>query len=347
MFRKKLRANASASKETFSASDREVFYKKVKESIDGNTLSATDIHLFTQTLLQLWPCGARHRLSSFILLNEKQLDIVGDLIPWNAYIDKENLHSFTGKQLPDTSVTRQIVQQGLGRFYGFERSVDVDALVLEGVIGYRRKDEWLYRGWIELVSPLDPTALVKSDGKFRWMRLPHGGIESIERLSDGKNFAIGTSFIATNFGASFYRKKALFLGLGLGVLQRHFEKDSLITTIEINPAIIEMFRQLYEQNTHEIIQGDFFSFLPNTERLFDTIVVDFFDENDKTLQPINFEQIIRHLEPGGNIFINSQGKSTDFENKVEEVSKAFQMEPNFHSLPHLQQLVQISFKTTK
>jgi hypothetical protein len=67
--------------------------------------------------------------------------------------------------------------------------------------------------------------------------------------------------------------KVLIGGLGLGMIQNRLKNNNRvtsITTVEINPEIIQFLRQYYEIG--EVIQGDFYEYLKNTNVVYDTII---------------------------------------------------------------------------
>ncbi len=321
VFRKKINSRPQIVKTVFSLSERNFFYENVKKDIDFGLLSEKDSGLFRHTLLQIWPCGARGRLSSYILLRENTPNLEADLISWNTTVSNGEVYSFSGQKIAASEESGRIAGEGTGRYYGFKRTSAVDKMLSDGIIQYRRKDHWKYRGWVEYVSPLDPTITVRSDGKFRWLKFPHDGVESVERLSDGHNIAIGASFIERECGQYFTGKKVLAAGLGLGLIQRRFNSLANLISIEKNPAVVDIFRTLYPEEAInlKIEIADIYQYIAQTKEKFDTILFDIYDPENQFMQIANVENAIRCLNPGGTVIINKNVSEQDTQIQLESL----------------------------
>lgn len=344
VFRKKVRAGQPSAVEIFSLRDRREFFTAVSRDIGLNTLSENDEDLFFHTLMQIWPCGARHRLSSYVLMKENAPDVVAKLIPWNTRIADGKLVSIGGKEMPDSEISRQIVEGGIKRTYMFERGPEADRLVVEGILGYRRRDKWRFSGWPVTASGIDPTVKVRTDGISRWMCMGHGGLESIESLEDGSNKTIGGSFIQDLLEKRPAGRKLLFLGLGLGVIQRGLMHQHDIRTVEANPAVIEIFRQLYpsEAARMRIDQGDFFDHLGRDDRVWDGLVLDFYDPDLTVLSEQNVGLMLTRLAPNGAIIINKQGDGDAFKNRLRDAGSRAGLVPEFYELSEGQAVAVLS-----
>lgn len=348
IFRKKVRAKNPSQKSIFSLRDRIEFFSSVAENIRSNELLKDDRDIFFHTLMQIWPCGARHRLTSFILMKEKEKDVVGELITWNTRIDENTVRSISGKPMPISSaITKSILEGGKKRTYRFERSPEVDLFVLEGILGYRRRDDLRFHGWPLLVSTKDPSIVVRSNGVSRWMIQKHGGLESIESIPEGSNRAIGTSFIEGNLWKYLYRKDVLFLGLGLGVLQRGLLGQSQMVTIEHSEAVREIFEALYPEETLQMVIeiDDFFNFLQKTKQTWDSIVVDFYDPLNLVLKEDNFKLLLSHLGGKGVIILNKQGERKALEELLYSVTNVFNIDITINELKFNQTVITLIRKT--
>jgi hypothetical protein len=326
MFRKKVRAEQRSRGPIFSLRQRSEFFSLVAEELKINDLSPTDADLFFHTLMQTWPCGARHRLSSYIFIKEKEQEVVAEMITWNTRIVEGEIVTISGKRLASSSaVNEQILEGGVKRSYRFEPSRDVDNLVLEGVLGYRRNDDWRYSGWPVTASGKDPSIFVRSDGLRRWMSQKHGGLESIESLVDGTNKAVGTSFLEKELWHYLAEKRTLFAGLGLGVLQRRLLDCSQTLTVEQSAAVIEIFKELYPEEATQllIVKEDFFSYLQHCDKRWDTIVIDFFDPGHTVLLAENMASMTKCLSAQGTIIINKQGERTSFLDQLKLVTNEY------------------------
>lgn len=334
MFRKKIHSHKQRINTIFSLSDREQFYEAVKQGVETSQLSESDAELFRHTLLQTWPCSARGRLSSYILLKENTSDLEADLISWNTRVKDGKVYSLGGKMLCPVEEVQRIVEQGTNRYYGFKRNPDVDKLAIEGIIQYRRMDHWKYRGWVEYVSSLDPTIVVRSDGKFRWLKFPYEGFESLERLADGVNIAVGASFIEKN-GLDFFKgKKVIAAGLGLAVIQRKYNDISDITSVEMSPAVVDIFTKLYPDIAPKmkILVNDFFIYLSDTTEKYDTILFDMYDPKHRLFTREDMENALRSLLPNGLMIINKNGSLQEVKERLTILKRELHFDFVIHEL---------------
>jgi hypothetical protein len=119
------------------------------------------------------------------------------------------------------------------------------------------------------------------------MRLGHGLVESIERLSDGKDLALGARTAMDMYGHLAPDRNILFGGLGLGVVQRGFALDSSSITCEINRGVIDAFDFVYPDLTNRIhvVEQDLFEyvFAPPEGAAHSMALLDFFDPEDRAL----------------------------------------------------------------
>ena len=128
-------------------------------------------------------------------------------------------------------------------------------------------------------------------------------------------------------------RKVLLIGLGAAsltkFLYRHYPLAHL-TVVEIEPAVIAAARQFFKlpddpKRLHLVI-GDGAEYVLGSNRQFDLILVDGFDENARTgaLETLPFYQACRAcLSDDGIIAINLLTRSRGFEATTERIAKAF------------------------
>ena len=342
MFRTKA---AQATEEPIFLRDTELANSQysVEDVIRRNDLGPNDEDLFYKILLQLWPCGSFGRLSTFILLSEGETNLVATSVPWTTRIVSNQLRDISGKILPPSSEAEEIARRHPDSVREYARSSATDALALHGLAIYAKANDWRKRGWPVAVSRLDPTLAVRTDGVLRWLCLPHGGVESIEHVTSGRNKTIGGGFLQQYYRDVFIGKKLLFLGLGLGVLQRSYVKNCLVETVEINPAVVELFHHLYPacpQDLHIHI-GDFFEFLEKSTDAWDAMFLDYFDPAYESLEDDRMALMQQHLKPGGLILLNRQGGRDEFTTKLDGIRTKLGVTITVHELLHEQTVAAI------
>jgi len=102
------------------------------------------------------------------------------------------------------------------------------------------------------------------------------------------------------------RGNCLEIGLGLGVASEYIlRRADFLTTVEINPDIIEAWQQINNPNPkHKIICDEGLHFIRSTEDTYDFIFFDFYTELDEDSLPIIEEyyvEVEKILRPGGDI----------------------------------------------
>ena len=314
---------------SFSTIDRANFELQMEQQLRKLEAAGELGDLFYETLLQLWPCGARRRLTSTILLQEDVTDVVAEMLTWNTRIRDGELLSLSGSTIdPAHQVTQKILAHGVSRKYRLARNMEVDQLVFEGVLGYRPADDWCFRGWPLMSSSRDPSVTVRTDGELRWMHHGSSGLQSIEAVADGANLAVGTSFIERTFGEAWRGKRLLFLGLGLGVLQRSLiGRAACICSIEMNPAVIELFGRLYPDalSAMDVVEGEFFASMKQATDRWDAIVIDFNDPAHIALSDAHVPQLRERLAPGGRLVINKHLPDRAFSAAVQRAAELFDL----------------------
>jgi hypothetical protein len=253
-------------------------------SVDASTSPSSHAgnEAFIQTLRSLWPSQAMGRLPTYIYLKEGRKDISaygvesnvgGDVVPGRSgelYEEVELAPGIILSKAPEAAIPR---------------SPAVDALALRGVLAYRAGEWSEAAGWPVYVSSEDPAVVVRSNGVVRWMRLSHGLVESIERLSDGRNLALGARTAMELHGHLIQERSVLYGGLGLGVIQRSYALDSPSVTCEVNAGVIAAFEYIYPEciDRLKILHEDIFAYARRAERSrqYSMAFLDFFDPADR------------------------------------------------------------------
>lgn len=341
MFRKKVRGREKANDHASSIRGQEAFMATVEEIINDNIVAKADRQLFRETLLQYWPCGARRRLATFIYLTENRSDVVAERVPWNAVEHESGVIGVDGKLVNLARSTKEDVFSPKNLRLR-PRTEELDSLALMGVIGYRPADYWRFGGWPLMASNLDPLVVVRTDGELVWMCQAHGGLESVYRNSDGRNLAIGSGYIEQHLSDLFTNREVLFVGLGLGVLQRGLDAEGRGLTIEKSDGVVELFLRLWPSSRQKIQVGDFYELLPTLKRTFDTVLIDHFDPEFRSIDPANLRLILNRLRPFGQLVINRQGQREEFIRRAEDCAQALGLQCRNFLLPNDQTVLQIS-----
>lgn len=128
-------------------------------------------------------------------------------------------------------------------------------------------------------------------------------------------------------------RKVLLIGLGAAsltkFLYRHYPFAHL-TVVEIEPAVVAAARQFFKlpedsKRIHLVI-GDGAEYVLNSNKQFDMILVDGFDENARSgaLETLPFYQTCRaHLSNDGIMAVNLLTRSRGFEATAARIAEAF------------------------
>ena len=128
-------------------------------------------------------------------------------------------------------------------------------------------------------------------------------------------------------------RKVLLIGLGAASLTkfmyRHYPEAHL-TVVEIEPAVIAAARQFFklpeDPKRINLVVGDGAEFMLNSNKKFDLILVDGFDQNARAgaLNMLPFYQACRpRLSDGGILAVNLFGRSRGFAASMTRIMKAF------------------------
>ena len=169
---------------------------------------------------------------------------------------------------------------------------------------------------------------------------PHGGVESIYRINDGKNLAVGSRYIEENFLETSENTSVLFGGLGLGVMQRNLSASFEQVTVELNPAVIEMFEEIHDRSKVPIVQGDVLTH--NLERDFDLVVLDFFDPDNECLKLKNVTYLFQSIKPNGRLIINKNSPDREAKEMFFELSSKDEFITEVHELRHGQVVLEVT-----
>ncbi|MBI5627211.1 MAG: fused MFS/spermidine synthase [Nitrosomonadales bacterium] len=129
-------------------------------------------------------------------------------------------------------------------------------------------------------------------------------------------------------------RRVLLIGLGAAsltkFLYRHYPLAHL-TVVEIEPAVVTVARQYFKlpedpKRLHLVI-GDGAEYMLGSDKLFDLIMVDGFDENARTgaLESLPFYQACRaRLSDDGIVAINLLTRNRGFKNSLMRLCSAFE-----------------------
>ncbi|MFS8036747.1 hypothetical protein ACI7BZ_07260 [Xanthobacter sp. AM11] len=252
------------------------------------------IDFFERALKSLWPAEAMGRLATYVNLRENRADIRA----FGVEISRKGvpIEGRLGELYEEVELTSNIVASKAPGA-SLPRSSEVDSLALRGVLSYRRGDWPTVAGWPLFVSSKDPAVMVRSNGVVRWLRLAHGDFESIERIKDQRNLALGARTAWDLYGHLAPDRRVLFAGLGLGVVQRANVLDSTSVTCEINEGVIDAFAYIYPDVAHrlEIQCVDFYDYVERVrgKQAFSMAFLDFYDPDDRFFRLDVLEGILR------------------------------------------------------
>ncbi|MDD2914748.1 MAG: fused MFS/spermidine synthase [Gallionella sp.] len=128
-------------------------------------------------------------------------------------------------------------------------------------------------------------------------------------------------------------RKVLLIGLGAAsltkFLYRHYPLAHL-TIVEIEPAVVAAARQFFklpeDPKRINLVIGDGAEFVLNSNKKFDLVLVDGFDENARTgaLETLPFYQACRtRLSGDGVLTVNMLTRSRGFKATAERIAEAF------------------------
>jgi len=249
---------------------------------------------FERALKSLWPAEAMGRLATYVNLRENRADIRA----FRVEISREGvpIEGRLGELYEEVGLAPNVVASKAPGA-SLARSPEVDALALRGVLSYRHGDWPTVAGWPLYVSSKDPAVMVRSNGVVRWLRLAHGDFESIERIKDQRNLALGARTAWDFYGHLAPDRRILFAGLGLGVVQRANVLDSASVTCEINQGVIDAFAYVYPDVAKrlEIQCVDFYDYVEKAgdKQAFSMAFLDFYDPDDRFLRQDVLEGILR------------------------------------------------------
>ncbi len=128
-------------------------------------------------------------------------------------------------------------------------------------------------------------------------------------------------------------RAVLLVGLGAAsltkFLYRYYPRAQL-TVVEIEPAVVAAARQFFklpeDPRRINLVMGDGAKYMLNSDKKFDLILVDGFDENARAgaLDTLPFYQACRaRLSDDGIVAINLLGRSHGFEASMQRIMTAF------------------------
>jgi len=128
-------------------------------------------------------------------------------------------------------------------------------------------------------------------------------------------------------------RKVLLIGLGAASLTKFLYRNrplAHLTVVEIEPDVIAAARQFFklpeDPKRVNIVIGDGMEYMLNSDKKFDLILVDGFDENARSgaLDTVPFYQACRtHLSDDGIMAVNLLGRSHGFEASTKRIMAAF------------------------
>jgi spermidine synthase len=128
-------------------------------------------------------------------------------------------------------------------------------------------------------------------------------------------------------------RKVLLIGLGAASLTKFLYRNrplAHLTVVEIEPDVIAAARQFFklpeDPKRVSIVIGDGMEYMLNSDKKFDLILVDGFDENARSgaLDTVPFYQACRtHLSDDGIVAVNLLGRSHGFEASTKRIMAAF------------------------
>lgn len=132
----------------------------------------------------------------------------------------------------------------------------------------------------------------------------------------------------------FQPKSVLVLGLGGGMLLRMIKStfpDIDMTCVEIHPEVVQAAKDhfMVDDYDYELIVGDGYEYLMETEKKFDLIIMDAFDIDVVGLNTMNSYETYVHMRDNT---LNDGGYlCTNIVRKYQAVEKAMNLAFNFHT----------------
>ena len=130
-----------------------------------------------------------------------------------------------------------------------------------------------------------------------------------------------------------FPRKVLLIGLGAASLTKFLYRHrplAHLTVVEIEPRVVAAARQFFklpeDPKRLHIVIGDGVQFVAETDKQYDLILVDGFDENARAgaLDTLPFYQMCRaRLTGNGLMAVNLLGHSRGFKASVERIHQAF------------------------
>lgn len=128
-------------------------------------------------------------------------------------------------------------------------------------------------------------------------------------------------------------RKVLLIGLGAASLTRFLYRNypqAHLTVVEIEPSVVAAARQFFklpeEPKRLHLVIGDGAEYVLNSNKKFDLILVDGFDEKARTgaLETLPFYQACRaHLSSDGILSVNMLTRSRGFKATAARIAEAF------------------------
>ncbi len=132
---------------------------------------------------------------------------------------------------------------------------------------------------------------------------------------------------------SHYPRSVLLIGLGAASLTKFLYRNyplAKLTVVEIEPNVVAAARHFFKLPNDplrlQIVIADGVEYLANSDKTWDLILVDGFDEDARAggLDTLPFYQTARaHLGNNGIMAVNLLGRSHGFKESVERISTAF------------------------
>ncbi len=130
-----------------------------------------------------------------------------------------------------------------------------------------------------------------------------------------------------------FPRKVLLIGLGAASLTKFLYRNyplAKLTVVEIEANVVAAARHFFKLPDDplriNIVIADGTEFIANSDKTWDLILVDGFDENARAggLDTLPFYQAVRaHLNENGIMAVNLLGRSKGFEESVARIHKAF------------------------
>lgn len=130
-----------------------------------------------------------------------------------------------------------------------------------------------------------------------------------------------------------YPRRVLLIGLGAASLTKFLYRNrplAKLTVVEIEPRVVAAARQFFklpeDPRRLNIVIADGVQFIAETDRQYDLILVDGFDEDARAgaLDSLPFYQMCRaRLTDDGIMAVNLLGHSRGFKTSVENIQQAF------------------------